>query len=81
MLDAVRRHLEQQSEERLFPVAVVRSVIAVVGANQAHVGDEQASIATRLDFDAIGPAAAVLRDRLKEMTSYKHTPLRLPGTW
>jgi len=24
---------------------------------------------------------AVLRDRLEEMTSYKHTPLRLPGTW
>ena len=23
----------------------------------------------------------VLRDRLKEMTSYKHTPLRPPGTW
>jgi hypothetical protein len=24
---------------------------------------------------------AVLRDRLEEMSSFKHTPLRLPGTW
>ena len=24
---------------------------------------------------------AVLRDRLEEMSSFKRTPLRLPGTW
>ena len=24
---------------------------------------------------------AVLRDRLEEMSSFKHTPLRLPGAW
>ena len=40
---------------------------------------ENAEMGSR--FGRLDEENAVLRDRLKEMSSFKRTPLRLPGTW
>ena len=48
-------------------------------AELARLRTENAEMRSRIG--RLVEEEAVLRDRLKEMTSYKHTPLRLPGTW
>jgi predicted nuclease with TOPRIM domain len=48
-------------------------------AELARLRAENAEMRSRID--RLVEEKAVLRDRLEEMTSYKHTPLRLPGTW
>ena len=48
-------------------------------AELARLRTENAEMRSRIG--RLVEEKAVLRDRLEEMSSFKHTPLRLPGTW